>query len=593
MDANSILNNILIGLDENIQDIIGRGQPLSIFTWLKPEQYSHIEGILDILIANGLDVNTTDLEVSHILQKPMTVLDEAYFEIEEGDQEVFQRLVPLLRERGAKRYTELSGNTDLWGKLKTSTKPEPLKRFKWQDLCSVFDGKSSSELRKIAEYSGIEHSGIYSKRELCKILAKNLERKIQLKQRIIDSDQCVNTTSLMMTELKDIQPEFFYTYIHQFPDKSEKLFCDDIRDLYESIKATGGKHPLYPRERLSEPNIVKIKQTYVALKHTTNTMKDELEPPQQQAQPENPTMILSRKLADLASLLPYPPQMTLISNADQQNFRSFVNELVSKGVLNHSQTSNLWVQQPLAAKVAIVELLINEATNNQAAAYEIVDAMVNKLQSGSRHIARPPRDAQPMIDRIQQIIDENDGYISEVQIQEVLNEAFNADITTVEGLTEEFVLDTLEDIMNTAMRNSIIDYLDRENLAYNEEIVELIIEAADDGGMYTSDLPIDYIAELYRRVVPRQRQRRTQAQDDPQAPPNLAEEEEEEEEEPTRRAAAQEQIIDLLEENQLSYDTERLNAMLDLAEQDREEGGYSLGDLPIDYIRDLFVRTAS
>lgn len=563
MDANSILNNILIGLNENIQDIIGSGQPLSIFTWLKPEQYSHIEGILDILIANGLDVNTTDSEVSHILPKPMTVLDEAYYEIEEGDQEVFQRLVPLLRERGAKRYTELSGNTDLWGKLKTSTKkPEPLKRFKWQDLCSVFDGKSSSELRKIAEYSGIEHSDIYSKRELCKILAKSLERKIQLKQRIIDSDQCVNTASLMMTELKDIQPEFFYTYIHQFSDKSEKLFCDDIRDLHESVKATGGKHPLYPRERLSEPNITKIKQTYVALKHTTNTMEDELEPPvpqqaQQQSQQQNPTMILSRKLGDLASLLPYPPQMTLISEADQQKFRRFVNELVSEGVLNTSQTGNLWVQQPLAAKVAVVELLINAATRDQEAAYEIVDAMVNKLRYSSIPINSSPRNAQPMIDRIIQITEEQnyDNDISENEIHEVLEEAFNADITTVEGLTEEFVVDTLLGIMNTAMRNSIIDYLEREGLAYIDEIVERIIEEANEDGTYISSLPTHYIADWYPRIF------------------------------------AEKQIADFLDQEELSYDTERLNAILNLAHD--IEDGITLEDIDGNYIYSLYQRTAS
>jgi hypothetical protein len=255
-----------------------------------------------------------------------------------------------------------------WGTLRDSIPSS--KRFKWQVLCGIFDDKNLGELRDLARSELIQHPDLLSKRELCKILAQRLETKIELKQRAIESGKCVNTTSLLLTELKDIPPEFFYTYIHKFQDGSEKLFCDDIRDLYTYVNQTNGKHPLYPRESLTSNIYTNILNTFETLDNVVNTMKDKDRPVVQETQ----TMILSRKLADLASKLPYPPEMTLITSADQQKFKTFVNTLVEKGILNSSQTGNLWTQQPLAAKVAVVELLIRQS-DNRAMAYEIVDAM--------------------------------------------------------------------------------------------------------------------------------------------------------------------------------------------------------------------------
>ena len=294
---------------------------------------------------------------------------------------------PKLKEYKNELIYKLTGRRvkdpkENWKVLSTTVKKNT-NRYKWQDLCGLFDNQGISELREIAKRSRIDHSDIYSKRELCKILAKALERKIRLKQRVIESGKCVNTTSLLMTEIKDIPPEFFYTYIHRFPDrvdengvktKVEQLFCDDIRDLYKSVNMTNGKHPMYPREKLDNNTLYNIRETYESIEKDANTMKDLDEP----IEVENPKLILSRKLGDLASNLPYPPNMDLIANADQEKTRDFVKKLVEVGVLNLNQTNNLWTQQPLSAKVALVELLINKSTQDTAA-YEIVDAMVEVL----------------------------------------------------------------------------------------------------------------------------------------------------------------------------------------------------------------------
>jgi hypothetical protein len=103
-----------------------------------------------------------------------------------------------------------------WGKIRDSIKS---KRFKWQDLCSVFDNKSTEELRDIARRELTQHLDILSKRELCKILAQRLETKIELKQR-------ARRPPIVEIEMDDIVDDFSLFFL----DDTKKRNRDDMEE---------------------------------------------------------------------------------------------------------------------------------------------------------------------------------------------------------------------------------------------------------------------------------------------------------------------------------------------------------------------------
>lgn len=225
-------------------------------------------------------------------------------------------------------------------------------RFQWQDICAEMDKSDFSmmELKMLALMERLPTKN-KTKRELCKDLSQVLQSKIDKKKQVLDSNQCINTTSILLTKLEDIPPEFFYTYIH-----NEKLFCEDIRELHSHIETNGNKHPIYPNEKL-EPYIVRhIKKNYRNLVNQTKTMNDfDLDIPV-----ASPISILTQKATDFIVKLYYPNDIQLFLDAEDDQINRFINSLIGYTIISEAQGRTfVTIHNLVKKKTMLVELLLH------------------------------------------------------------------------------------------------------------------------------------------------------------------------------------------------------------------------------------------
>jgi uncharacterized cysteine cluster protein YcgN (CxxCxxCC family) len=243
---------------------------------------------------------------------------------------------------------------DLEEKLKNISKDKK-HRFKWQNLCSAnkISQLELEDLRELAIYESIPYAELMEKRELCSEFAKRFQNVIDGKKKI--ESKCINTTSITLTDLKDIPPEFFYAYNH-----NNKVYCDDIRDLVQHFETNGNTHPI-DRSPIQQRFVDRIKHKYRFLQQTTNTMEDfNIITPQLPV-----SSILSSKATTFASKLNYPNDISLFINADKQLIQTFVAELVQEGILSRQEAVSMTVVNDLTSyKITLLELLLVKIKND-------------------------------------------------------------------------------------------------------------------------------------------------------------------------------------------------------------------------------------
>lgn len=265
-------------------------------------------------------------------------------------------------------------------------------KYKWQQMCAKLTKWDIEQLRELAVIENIQNYQIKSKRELCKEFEEILQRKIddqrhqmiryipdpekprdtkdkQLnelferhiqnnltpneqrhKQRYPEqySQKCQNNDSLLGDDLTDIKPEFFFIYKH-----NNKIFCDDIRTLYDQVIKRQEINNPYDRTPLSQEVIRSIEKTYNKLKDTMVSLKDE-----ENEQPIPLQSILTSKTTDLLALFFHHAPMENFLYSDEITFAHFVMYLINDFILSEREALNIINLPDLQSKkIGLVDLL--------------------------------------------------------------------------------------------------------------------------------------------------------------------------------------------------------------------------------------------
>lgn len=205
-------------------------------------------------------------------------------------------------------------------------------RFQWQNLCkaSKLNELDMELLEELATQERIPHYLMMTKRELCSEFAKRFENVITGKRKV--EPMCANISSILGTDIKDIPPEFFYSYTH-----NNKIFCDDIRDLYKHFQINGNKSP-FDRSIVKQSLVNNVSTQINYLKYSTaNNMEDLLG--------FDPVISLksqlSNKFTDLSSKLNYPNSSLLFINANEEQIKEFVTRLLVENILTINDVRQL------------------------------------------------------------------------------------------------------------------------------------------------------------------------------------------------------------------------------------------------------------
>jgi hypothetical protein len=232
------------------------------------------------------------------------------------------------------------------------------KRFKWSSICGMLEKNVGLDtLRQLASYEiepPIDNLLMKTKRELCVELSKRFEKLITDKKEAIP--KCINTTSILGTELEDIPPEFFFSYTH-----NKFVYCDDIRELHTQLQKNNNRHPI-DRTKISDKNVERINEWYDYLIKVTNSMEDE---------EYDDNMLISEKsqltskLTNLMSLLNYPNSQELFINADDSKLRKFISLLKDEQILSDNEIMNLSQYTNVNQyKMVLIDMLLLKIKND-------------------------------------------------------------------------------------------------------------------------------------------------------------------------------------------------------------------------------------
>lgn len=246
-------------------------------------------------------------------------------------------------------------------------------KYKWERMCAKLTKLDLEDLRELALVEGITFVHMKSKRELCKELYEKLDRMVE--ELSSYSKQCQNDFSVLTSDnvpktLQEIdQPDFIksqylFTYKH-----NGLVYCDDIRALYKYINETGKVYNrtlneyeyMHPdtRSPLSQANVRAITREYNNLVQKIITLHDENDETTQLT----PEQILSSTSTDFVSKLPYPKDVGLYINSDQDKFEEFISELISIGILSQNEITNIQGDL-ISRKIELARLLLQKIEGN-------------------------------------------------------------------------------------------------------------------------------------------------------------------------------------------------------------------------------------
>lgn len=258
-------------------------------------------------------------------------------------------------------------NDSIDNKLRNIVSRGSKDRFKWQSLCkpSSFNVLKNEELSQLAFDEKIPFAETMTKRELCGEFAKRFENVIKGKEKV--EEKCINTTSILLTDIKDIPSEFFYSYTH-----NNKVYCDDIRELREHFKLNGNKNPI-DRTVISQRIVDNVNKQYAYLKNATLSLADFDGLPT----PKLNTNILTQRATDFTSLLNYPNSTQLYINCTSEKYDEFTNELKSENILSNNEIRGMSVLNLDQRKVMLVDILIIKIRNDVEIANGISSIAIN------------------------------------------------------------------------------------------------------------------------------------------------------------------------------------------------------------------------
>jgi hypothetical protein len=237
------------------------------------------------------------------------------------NKKIDRRAITMILDAFQKLYVT---RQNLYKKIKNITEKDNKNRFKWQKLCSakiLNKELTLDNLKDLAVIDNLPGFETKTKRELCVDFAKKFENMAFNKKNTVP--KCINTTSILLTPLEDIPPEFFFSYSH-----NNKIYCDDIRELNEHLN-NAKTEPVYGT-KLPQKKIDRIKHWYEYIKETANTLDDF----EEEVIPMSISSQISAKLAQFGSKLNYPNSLDLFRNANKQQVEQFVIALLGEHIIN-------------------------------------------------------------------------------------------------------------------------------------------------------------------------------------------------------------------------------------------------------------------
>lgn len=244
----------------------------------------------------------------------------------------------------------------LW-KSTVDQKPKHVNRFKWQQLCKprgVANAFAMDDLRELAAEENIPHYLFLTQREICAELAKRFQNVIDGKKKV--ESRCINPTTILLQDIADVPPEFFYAYRH-----NNKVYCDDIRNLVKQFSTRGAKNPwdgtVMPQSIVKDVNF-----WYTKLKKSTTTLEDLFTQPEA---PITPTSMLSAKTAELLNKLNYPNSANFFLQADKPQITRFIDMLAEENIVTNQEKRMLQVLGDVTQyKLTLIALLITKIDND-------------------------------------------------------------------------------------------------------------------------------------------------------------------------------------------------------------------------------------
>lgn len=260
--------------------------------------------------------------------------------------------------------------------------------YHWQRMCAKLTSLDIEDLRELAEIEGIQNYHMKTKRELCKEFYELTKQKVDEQRRLkirftgenpqdpnnihnnltdeekqhkqrypqMYSTKCYNEDSVLSSDdVRDIKPEFLFTYEH-----NGKIWCDDIRALYEYVvKRKVTKHP-FDRTELSSKLVKIIKRTYENLKNTMISVEEK-----EQEQPMSKASQLSAKATTFVNLLIHPNDINYFKDSDETLFNEFVMYLEDEQIVSEREVSQIFSFDDLVdQKIALVDLLTLKIRND-------------------------------------------------------------------------------------------------------------------------------------------------------------------------------------------------------------------------------------
>lgn len=298
---------------------------------------SKVKELLDVIESNKV----TDDE----LNKMLFSLDKRY---------VTSRCIYLLLKLRMKQMEIKQSLREKILKIRTRVEKQVLPgkyKYKWERMCAKLTKLGLEDLRELALIEGITFVHMKSKRELCKELYEKLDEMVANLSSY--SQKCQNDFSVLtsdnvpknredMDKPDFIKSQYLFTYKH-----NGLVYCDDIRALYKYINESGKVYNrslneyeyMHPdtRSPLSNANVRAITRAYDNLVEKVITLDDESD----ESKKLTPEQILSSTSTDFASKLPYPKDIGLYINSDQDKFGKFLSALRSERILSQNEINNI------------------------------------------------------------------------------------------------------------------------------------------------------------------------------------------------------------------------------------------------------------
>jgi hypothetical protein len=233
-------------------------------------------------------------------------------------------------------------------------KSETKKRYKWENLCGVLNKININDLYELAAFERIPYYSSMTRRELCAELSKLAAERMVRKGKI--EHKCINEDSVSGDSIKDIPAEFFVSFYD-----NDKLFCEDIRSLYNIVKTNSIPKNPWNGVPFSKQIVNLIESEYYYLTQTVNTFEDLNVPEQVMSN----TSLLSSKTSDLLSLLNYPKPAANFINATKEQINTFIQELTKEFILDPRDNRILQNESDSTIKLTLINLLIEKIKNDR------------------------------------------------------------------------------------------------------------------------------------------------------------------------------------------------------------------------------------